>query len=60
MTVVLNRVELYRDAADEWRWRAISTNHVDVVATSGEGYKNREDCRAMAEALFPDTEIKDD
>ena len=37
------KFEVFKDAADEWRWRFISANG-RIVATSGEGYKNREDC----------------
>lgn len=57
--MILDRIELYRDAAGEWRWRAISKNHVDILADSGQGYINRTDCRAMAEGLFPGVEIKE-
>lgn len=44
------RYELYKDAAHEWRWRAIAVNG-NVVATSGEGYKNKGDCEAMVDQL---------
>lgn len=40
------RFETYQDAAGEWRWRAIAING-NIVANSGEGYKNRVDCEAM-------------
>lgn len=36
-------VEVYRDNAGEWRWRYRSSNGVDTLADSGEGYKNRSD-----------------
>lgn len=46
-------IVVYRDHANEWRWRAIAANHSDVVADSGEGYKNHGDCLAAATGLFP-------
>jgi uncharacterized protein YegP (UPF0339 family) len=47
------RVEFYRDGADEWRWRARAFNN-EIVATSGEGYKNRGDAEGEAKKLFGD------
>lgn len=38
-----NRVEFYKDTADEWRWRYVAGNN-EIMANSGEGYKNRDDC----------------
>jgi len=36
--------QLYRSRFKrEWRWRFKAANH-RIVATSGEGYKNRQDC----------------
>lgn len=35
-----HKIELYKDAAGEWRWRALSGNG-RIVAESGEGYKER-------------------
>lgn len=36
--------ELYRDAADEWRWRLRHRNG-NVIADSGEGYASAEKAR---------------
>lgn len=36
--------DYYKDAAGEWRWRITAPNG-NVVADSGEGYKNLLDCR---------------
>jgi uncharacterized protein YegP (UPF0339 family) len=33
--------EVYRDGADEWRWRLRAPNG-NVVATSGEGYVSKQ------------------
>jgi uncharacterized protein YegP (UPF0339 family) len=37
------KFEVYKDAAKEWRWRLKAENG-NVLAESGEGYKNRNDC----------------
>lgn len=37
------KFELYLDTSREWRWRLIASNNVDIVATSGEGYKAKAD-----------------
>ncbi len=37
------RYQVYQDAAKEWRWRLRAANH-EIIATSGEGYKNKADC----------------
>lgn len=39
------KFEMYRDEAGEWRWRLKAVNGL-IIATSGEGYVNKEDCRA--------------
>lgn len=36
---------LFKDKTGDWRWRLEAGNH-KIVATSGEGYRNREDCVA--------------
>jgi uncharacterized protein YegP (UPF0339 family) len=54
------RVELFTDAAGEHRWRAVARNGVcEIVATSGEGYRNASDCRGIVEAMFPGIEIRE-
>ena len=35
--------QVYSDAAGEWRWRLVAGND-QIIATSGEGYRNRQDC----------------
>lgn len=40
-------VEVYRDADGQWRWRRQALNN-RIVATSGEGYHNRDDAADMA------------
>lgn len=38
------RFEIYPDARGEWRWRLRAANGHDVIADSGEGYVNKNDC----------------
>ena len=49
----MNTVTLYRDEADEWRWRTTAPNG-EKVADSGEGYHNHSDCLSMAQAVNGD------
>ncbi|HST57039.1 MAG TPA: DUF1508 domain-containing protein, partial [Longimicrobium sp.] len=35
----------YKDSKGEWRWRLKAKNG-DIIADSGEGYKNKSDCLA--------------
>ena len=39
------KFEIYRDESGEWRWRLKAVNGL-IIAVSGEGYVNKEDCRA--------------
>jgi len=47
------RVQPYRDAAGEYRWRRIADNG-NVIADSGEGYRHKRECLEMAKANFPE------
>jgi uncharacterized protein YegP (UPF0339 family) len=38
------KFEVYRDKVEKWRWRLIAANESDILADSGEGYANLEDC----------------
>lgn len=44
-------LDFYRDAAGEWRWRAVARNG-EVVADSGEGYRERRDAVHGAAVLL--------
>lgn len=35
---------MYKDARGEWRWRLQSSGNHRIVAVSGEGYINKQDC----------------
>ena len=35
-------IEIYKDKANEWRWRARAKNG-NIMATGGEGYQNKAD-----------------
>ena len=51
-------VELFTDTTGDHRWRAVARNG-EIVATSGEGYRNAAHARAMAERILPGVEIRD-
>ncbi len=36
------KFEIYRDVADEYRWRLRADNH--KIIAHGESYKNKQDC----------------
>lgn len=40
--------EIYRDKANEWRWRRTASNG-EIVGASNEGYVNKSDCIANAQ-----------
>ncbi len=42
--------QVYRDRANEWRWRLKAANH-EPIADSGEGYHNKSDCLAAIELV---------
>jgi uncharacterized protein YegP (UPF0339 family) len=43
----MDRVEVYRDDAGEWRWRKVAANG-EIIATSGEGYTRKWSARRAA------------
>ena len=45
--------EMYADAKDEFRWRLKDTEGT-IVATSGQGYKAKADCKTMVENFKTD------
>ena len=58
------RFELYRDRADEWRWRLVHHNG-NIIADSGEGYGRKAGARnglesVMANAPGAVVEVQDD
>src|SRR5262249_50490237 len=42
--------EIYKDRKEEFRWRLKAANG-NIMATSGEGYKAKEDCKKGIEAI---------
>jgi uncharacterized protein YegP (UPF0339 family) len=46
-------IEVYRDEANEWRWRLLHRNG-NVLAGSGEGYETRPDVRTAIDAILED------
>ena len=53
------RVELFTDTTGDHHWRAIARNG-EIVATSGEGYRNAAHARAMAERILPGVGVRDE
>jgi uncharacterized protein YegP (UPF0339 family) len=52
--------QYYKDKAGEWRWR-LRANNNEIIATSGEGYKNKRDCLHgvdLIRTLSPDAEVR--
>lgn len=50
-------VTVYRDKTGDWRWRRVAANG-RVVATSGEGYRNRAHAEKMARKINLFTKVK--
>jgi uncharacterized protein YegP (UPF0339 family) len=53
--------EVYKDKADEFRWRLRTTNQ-QVIANSGQGYKEKRSCLAGIESVkhnAPVAEVKE-
>ncbi len=42
--------EVYRDNADEWRWRLVASNG-NIIADSGEGYKSKQGVQRGIESV---------
>lgn len=50
-------IQHYVDGAGEWRWKALAGNN-RIVADSGEGYENLNDCLEEARKIFPEVEFR--
>jgi uncharacterized protein len=44
------KFELYKDKKGEYRWRLKASNG-QIIADSGEGYKNKDDCKDGLESV---------
>jgi uncharacterized protein YegP (UPF0339 family) len=51
------KFETYRDKKDEHRWRLKATNG-QVIATSGQGYKDKRDCKNAIDRIKKDAATK--
>lgn len=47
---------VYRDEANEWRWRYQAGNN-RTLADSGEGYVSKDEAIEMAQRLFPSADV---
>ncbi|HKL29463.1 MAG TPA: HVO_2922 family protein [Natrialbaceae archaeon] len=53
------RFEVYRDNANEWRWRLVAANG-HIIAASGEGYRSKQGVKRGIESVkksAPEAEI---
>ena len=44
------KFQVYTDKAGEWRWRLVANNS-NIIATSGEGYKQKGSCLAAIDSV---------
>lgn len=51
-----DKLVVYKDKSGEYRWRRTALNE-KIIAVSGEGYRNWQDCFDMAQSLFPESAI---
>jgi uncharacterized protein YegP (UPF0339 family) len=55
------RYVVFKDAKQEWRWRYYAPNN-KIIASSGEGYKNRGDClnaiKLLKRSFFSAVEVR--
>jgi hypothetical protein len=42
--------EVFRDRADEWRWRLVASNG-NIIADSGEGYQSKQGVKRGIESV---------
>ena len=47
------KFEIYRDAKEGYRWRLKSGNG-QIIATSGQGYKAKADCKSAIDVIMRD------
>lgn len=50
---MMDTLEIYIDAAEEWRWRRQAPNG-QIISVSGEGYTRRGDAEEAARRANPD------
>ena len=49
--------QVYEDSAGEWRWRLVAGNG-RIIAASGEGYRDKQDCLHGIELVKDSKEVK--
>jgi uncharacterized protein YegP (UPF0339 family) len=49
--------EIYQDKVQEYRWRLKATNG-QIIATSGQGYKDKRDCESAIDRIKSDAKTK--
>lgn len=59
MAEITYTLELYQDAAGEWRWRIVCDANGETIAASSERYVNRCDCVANVDTVLHLTPVQD-
>ncbi len=49
------RVHVFRGKDNDWRWQ-LKAGNGEIISTSGEGYKNLDDCVVIATEVNPGIE----
>ena len=49
--------QVYEDADGEWRWRLVAGNE-RIIATSGEGYRDKRDCLHAIELVKDSADVR--
>ena len=52
------KIHLFKDKDGDWRWNV--RNGSNIIADSGEGYKNRQDCLDMVQSIFTNLDVIDE
>lgn len=59
----MGKFQIYKDNAGEWRWRLRAEGNWEIIADSGEGYKDKDDCKhgiQLVKEQAPDSPIEED
>ncbi len=50
------RVHVFRGKDNDWRWQ-LKAGNGEIISTSGEGYRDLDDCLVIASETFPGVRI---
>jgi uncharacterized protein YegP (UPF0339 family) len=54
---LVEKIAIYKDESGDWRWKAIAGNN-KIVASAGEGLRNRMYARKVVSDLYPGVDIE--